>query len=529
MRKREMFLRALQRLLLGDRNPTGTEERTEQSPSIQSSQPAEGSAVPLASAPSQQLVHRTIQAAPAPPAMQKSEAHAVQLMPSPSAEQFPELEEEIKDLLSSSEWDEINQGLELMASTLESELLQTFTSLVDLGSLRAVSPDLWTSVLGIAPAHEVNAVAKIGELTGTLQQLRSIRLNRAMFADEIELDLSLLTSATCLEELIINGGSITGSSALQSLTRLRRLVLVADSVDWDPEEQTNLFSDLSDLQGLTICEWPWEDLHPLAALNDLHRLELRGGELSTLDGIGHLSELTSLTLRDLHSLSSIAEIESLKKLKRLCLQSITVSSVVELNGLENLEALDLESSDLVDLEGLSNLPKLSVVNLGSSELVGLGALASCSTLHQVKLADIPSYSYGDSDRQSFGRRELDRLCVSWKDVHRRPGKVSSIFSKDADIAVVLLGINVMEALSGQIDIKDFQSRLDCLFARWGTELRSRAYWPRCGHGENRYSSTAPIGQWLNRAATTVSTEIIDSIATALAGKLPNAPQRPSEA
>jgi len=119
---------------------------------------------------------------------------------------------------------------------------------------------------------------------------------------------------------------------------------------------------------------------------------------------------------------------------------------------------------------------------------------------------------------------MDRLCKSWKALHTNTNNVSSLKADGADLPVVLLGVSVLETLSGQISAADFSERVDQIAAHWGPELRSRAYWPK-GSVDKPYSHTAPIGQWLTRAAGSVSAETIDQIAATLSRQLPVIPQR----
>jgi hypothetical protein len=274
MKKRERLLNALRWLLLGERDePAPASSAPEQAP-----QPEQPSTPPLS------VIERSPQAPP-PPAMPTPEAKAAQPAPTPSADQFPAINDEIRDLLASVDWEEVNQGLELLVSFLGEEAIGTFTALIDAAGLRVKHLELWQQVLGISTTHEINAVAKLAELSGCLAELRSIRLNRAAFADDIRLDLSLLSGAASLEELIVNGGSISGVGTLSALSSLRSLALVSDSVDWDTDEQAELFSGLTGLRSLCLSQWPWEDLAPLNALGQLESLDLRGGELTSLEGL----------------------------------------------------------------------------------------------------------------------------------------------------------------------------------------------------------------------------------------------------
>ena len=458
-------------------------------------------------------------------AMSNPEIQAVQTTSPSPAVQFPKLDDEIRDLLTSEDWEEVNQGLELLVSLLGTEAIQPFGALIDAATLRVAHPDQWQSALGIGLTHEINAVAKLAELTGALAELRSIRLNKVAFADEIQINLTLLSGASSLEELIINGGTVTGLVGLSDLTGLRYLALMADSIDWDTDEHADLFNGLTELRSLCLSQWAWEDLSPLSGLSQLERLDLRGGELDNLDGIEALNTITSLSLKDFYSLSSVAELSNLEQLTTLSLLNLSVTTLEGLEGLDQLSSIELEASDLVDVVALGSLPRLATVRFECGDLVGLGALAAASNLRQLRLSDIPRYSYGETSGQTFGRQEMNRLCKSWKAVQTSSSRgSSSVFARGADLPVVLLGLNVLETLAGQIDASDFSNRLEQLLSRWGQDLRSRAYWPKSS-AEGRYSQTAPIGQWLNRAKGSVPTATLDHIAAALAKELPAIPQR----
>lgn len=463
-----------------------------------------------------------------PPAAIKPtpEAERMQAAQAPSPDSFPSIAPEIKDLLTSADWEEVNQGLELLVSVLGEEGIQPFAGLIEASALRVLHPVTWQTALGISSIHDINAVAKLADLTGALAELHSIRLNQASFPDQIQLDLSLLSGASSLEQLIVNGGCVTGLSALPKLGSLRHLALVCEGIDWDTDEHADLFAYLSNLRSLCLNHWPWENLTPLAGLSQLEHLDLRGGELSDIEGLGALSSLTQLSLSDFYSLSEISGIGSLSKLRKLRLLNMSVTSLEGLKGVRELSSIELEDhSDVVDVSALGSLRHLASVTINcSQEVVGLGALAVAESLRQLKLTNIPDYSYGDASSHRFGRCEMDRLCMSWKALEIRASQVSSVAAEGADLPVLLLGISVLETLSGQIDSATFSERVDRIASHWGAELRSRAYWPR-GAATGRYSQTTPIGQWLNRAAGSVAAETLEQIAAVLNRHLPTVPQR----
>ena len=444
----------------------------------------------------------------------------------PSTNQFPKLTGEIQDLLRSADWDEVNQGLELLVSTTEQEQFQLFSILVEPRSLRIAHHQTWQAALGISESHEINAVAKIADLAGVLDQVTSIHLNRAQFPNEIDLDLNLLSSASKLQTLVVNGGSVQNLDALTSLTELRTLALHADSIDWDTDEHSELFQSLNNLTSLTLNQWPWEDLTPLSSLSNLEHLDLRGGELGSLEGADGLSTLAHLSLSDFYSLSSIAEISALKRLNCLRLVNLSIRSLEGLAELQMLKEIEVECSDLEDVSVLGSLEGLTNLHLHCGEkVVGLGSLAYAPQLQRLKLGDIPNFNIGNDSRRRLGRTELDRLCTVWKDVKHRSGRISSLFAEGADLAVLLIGVNIFETLTGQLTGEEFSRRLHQVTSSWGEPLRSRAYWPMKSDSSTHYPLTAPIGQWLNKATGLVDENTISQIADSLAEHLPTSPQR----
>lgn len=439
---------------------------------------------------------------------------------------LPKLGHQIKELLTAKEWEEVNQGLELLVASIGNKEIETLTRLIDARALRVIEPDHWKATLGISLRHEVNAVAKIAELSGILSQLRSIRLYSSTFANEIEIDLSLLSSASALEELIINGASISGLGGLSNLIGLQKLALITiNSIEWDPEEHGDVFTALTDLRFLALSQWPWEDLQPLTSLRRLESLDLRNGLLRSLRGLDQLKGITNLSISDC-SVSSIDEIGSLADLATIYLSEIDIHSLEPLAGLEKVTSVELYTSEPVDIAAFGSLPRLESVRLLGGRIDGLGALAMCANIRSIILNEYPEYCYGETpDKRFKGNIELDRLFRCWKSVSISRSRISCVATKGGDIPVLLLGVSVMETLTGTIDADEFRIRCKHLFTNWGEELRSRAYWPRRGENKNTYPNTHPVGNWLHRASGSVPEATLESIASILADYLPSVPQR----
>ncbi|QPN66570.1 hypothetical protein [Synechococcus sp. CBW1006] len=518
MGKRQLLLGFLRKILLG--------EKTEEAPvsrSVPSAIPVQPASSFQAMPSSAALLSEEIAAsAPASKASSTTATHIS--MP----EGFPVVSAEIRDLLASADWEEVNQGLELLASIHGAEQLAIFAALIDPAGLQIRDRDRWASVLGISELHTLNAVAKLAGISGALSGIRSITIQRSTFAEsELHLDLSLLAEAEVLEQLFVNGPELSSLSFLSGLQCLKKLVLISDSVDWDSDEDAGCFDSLRQLQFLAVSNWPWEDLSALEQCKALEHLELRGGELEGLKGIEDLKGLRSLSLSDFNSLSDLDGLEALSNIQKLSLRSLSVDAIEAVTELRQLESFVLEASEAVDVTPLGQLPTLHSVDIDCSEGTGFGALVGCPKLTEVKLGLVPDHVCGDSSRCRLGISEFETLMTTWKAVNVSSRKVCRTFAGSDDIGVFLLGLNLLECVSTQISVEQLRQRLDLLSLCYGDQLRSRCYWPVAAGGGEGFSQSHPVGQWMDRSrrAGGLTAEACMELSAVLAEYLPTIPQR----
>lgn len=498
MKKRLLLLDLLRKLLIGDQ-PTAAEPAP-----AQPTQPTFTLSAP-------EPVHSS--ATPAPPAL--------------AIEELPEVSEEIRDLLSSADWEEVNQGLELLAASHQNDQLRALLGLIDLTQLQIREQQLWDQTLGIAGVHTLNAVAKLASIAGVLGDLRRVSVNAVFFADtELMLDLSLLAEAEGLEELTVNGISLENTVSLSGFNGLRRLVLMSDSIDWDSDDDADCFSGMEELRSLTVASWPWGDLSPLQNCRALEHLSIRGGDLENLEGIDALTCLRHLGIEGCYGFRTVDGVEVVTQLEELTLTNVSIDDLDALSGLSDLRSLILETSETVDLSPLGALQALETAEIDCSEARGLGAMAMCGQLMCLKLSSIPDCRCGDT-RLRFGGSELSNLMNCWKPVHKRHNKVCRSYAEAGDIGVFLLGLNLLECLSKQINLHTFRERLQQLNQRHGEQLLSRCHWPWVGTPEEGFSHTHPVGQWIGRvrAAGAMSEHSYAELSAALAEVLPRSPQR----
>jgi len=111
------------------------------------------------------------------------------------------INDEVKDLLKSDEWEEVNQGLEILASlqqvklnTLCKELIQEEIQFNELISL--------VNYLGISKIHLINVAFKLLGLTRSLDKLKRLTINSIDYVDGINADLDLIKLAEQIESIV---------------------------------------------------------------------------------------------------------------------------------------------------------------------------------------------------------------------------------------------------------------------------------------------------------------------------------------
>lgn len=517
MRKRLLLLAFLKRVLIGDHPTESGQTPWEGSASTVDSEGVVADPPLLSQIDSLPQSQETIKV----PAM--SQLHTPE--PILNVGDFPAVSEEIRELLVSPDWDEVNQGLELLVSSCNAEELKGFAPLIDANSLTIRSQSAWQAVLGIDEKNQLNAAAKVAGLSGALAGVKTIVLNSVNFPDsETQLNLDLLSEASDLQELVINGIELSGLGALGSFHELRKLVLVGNSIDWDSDEDAECFSSLSRLRFLTVSSWPWEDLGPLSSCNSLEHLDLRGGELESLRGLDSLTNLRFLALEDFYSLSSLKGIEKLGQLRHLTVSRLSITKINPVAKLKELESLSLESSEPIDLSPLGQLVALQSIDIDCDEGTGLGTLALCPSLLRVKLGRIPTYKYGNANQASFDSSEFGKLMTTWKGFQTPSRKICNSYAESRDLGVFLLGINLLECLSAQITIPQFRSRLNQIGSRFGDQFLRRCYWPYSEGSGVDYTSSHPVGTMMHRVllAGSLDSSSCKELSALLAERLPKA-------
>lgn len=129
---------------------------------------------------------------------------------------------------------------------------------------------------------------------------------------------------------------------------------------------------------------PLTDIHPLARLKGLTRVEISRCDIKDLSPLADIPTLDSITVNDGSELL-LCDFTPLKHLRTLYLNDYGRCTIPKLT---NLPLENVSFSRLNSLEGLEGLEKLKYLNInGNSELSDLSPLAFCKNLEEIVAVD----------------------------------------------------------------------------------------------------------------------------------------------
>ena len=290
----------------------------------------------------------------------------------------------IRKLIKSAEWDDVAQGIALIAAINEPALWALFASGVVLREGRVIIEDGEVKKR-VKADHRINVALMAAAQTGMLD-------------DCIELDLSdhrtlrnikALQRATKLTTLRLGGGNglLVDLTPLQSLTSLSALVIRScwALVDLTPLQSLTALTALS----ITGCR-AITDIAPIVSLPKLYSLSL--SDNAGIQNLGRINELSSLVELSLRGQLSATELllDQQPQLKTLgltakALERLTLRGHGALKTLE-LTLPSLRSITISGARSLVHLTPRSCPALQALSLDGLHALTAFEFLSHKSLA-----------------------------------------------------------------------------------------------------------------------------------------------
>ncbi len=195
---------------------------------------------------------------------------------------------------------------------------------------------------------------KLGKETGILHVKDVLELTylECIYKGEIK-DLDGIEKLLNLEQLHLNGNSVTDISVLQHLKKLQYIDLSGNEIS-----DISTIGNLKELEILYLNECYKLDLSNLkeSDFNSVKQFTIKKSELKSINGLECLKNVEWINLSN-NQIEDITPLKNLKTLKNLYLTSNLIRSAEPLVGLVNLENLSVGENCIEDLSPLEELLK----------------------------------------------------------------------------------------------------------------------------------------------------------------------------
>lgn len=142
---------------------------------------------------------------------------------------------------------------------------------------------------------------------------------------------------------------------------------------------------LSQLEQLRIEGWKLRSLEGVDELHKLVDLDVSYNKLKSLKSLGNLTSLEYLTV-DLNQLTSLEGIENLKNLKGLYASWNKITNLKPLKGLTNLEYVWITNNNLKSLKGIENSKNLRSLLILANNLTNVNELKGLTNLEELNIS-----------------------------------------------------------------------------------------------------------------------------------------------
>ena len=216
------------------------------------------------------------------------------------------------------------------------------------------------------------------ESLGNLSKLQELNLNGSSITD-----IQVLTNITSLKSLDLGGTYISDVAPLKNLIELNHLVL--------PQDINDLSSlvNLVNLKSLDGIGYDTCDLTPLKNLVRLQNLDLDGRlGVSDLSPLSNMIDMRTLSLYGT-SVSDLSPLRSMKNLEVLDISETQVNNLAALKDLTNLREFIAECDRISDLSPLKKLTNLKVLYISTADISDLSQLSRMVNLETLSLSFCP--------------------------------------------------------------------------------------------------------------------------------------------
>lgn len=180
-------------------------------------------------------------------------------------------------------------------------------------------------------------------------------------------ELAVISSLHMLENLTLNGCSITSIAGIETLTSLTYLDLGNNTI-----RNITPLSALQNLQQLYLPHNALTDLTELSGLTSLTALDVSYNSLTSISPISPIQSITWLNAAH-NSISDLNGLERLTSLRRLSVAYNSITDVGVLSACTELIELDISNNTIADITALSPLNQLANFDFSYNEVTALPA------------------------------------------------------------------------------------------------------------------------------------------------------------
>ena len=188
------------------------------------------------------------------------------------------------------------------------------------------------------------------------------------------IDLSDLRHLLFLEELTIQGWSISSLSFLEGAPSLKKLDLTSNAVG-----NLSVLATIPTLESLELRDNAVRDLTPLTGLTDLTSLNLAENVISDISPLASCLKLGTLDVSD-NKISSIAAVQTLTGLSTFRAEKNQITDCAPLAMCVEIRRLDISHNLIPDISMLSSLSKMTEFDFSYNQATALPALPSSAAL-----------------------------------------------------------------------------------------------------------------------------------------------------
>lgn len=277
-----------------------------------------------------------------------------------------ELPDSLRALLSSPEWESVKQGIILIQSLNNKDLIELLSNGIHFSQQNGLVIDrLWSATTGIKIANRTNAALLI---LGMFRENEINNVQEFNFSREENLrDISFLENAKSAKTIRLDYTDVTDFKALENVECLEKLSLI---------ECNNLsklpnFRKENKILYLSISS---EALNSLCELENLVNLETliinNPGKIGSIDGIKHCAKLKKLSLSSCNSITDLNIISSLTEIEELSLFDLPDNFNLDfIKGFKNLELIRISNSEYYDASPISECKGLKYISFEDSSNV----------------------------------------------------------------------------------------------------------------------------------------------------------------